>query len=127
MERLKKPKPHPKHGATKAQAKRYQAERDLKNQIFQLENANKALTHQTVALNDEIRRLKTRPPIAEMRHILRMPYEEALRLGLVAPMYALHSYVRDVEALASGKNEWTANGSSAAIQAYVASRQEVPR
>jgi hypothetical protein len=122
MARPRPTKPHPKHGATKSQAKRYQAERDLRNQIFELENANKALTHQTVALSDEIRRLKTRPPVAEMRHILRMPYEEAIRLGLTAPLYALHSYVRDVETLASGKNEWVADGASVAMPMYAASR-----
>jgi hypothetical protein len=103
MARLKAPRPHPKHGATKAQAKRYQAERALKNQIFELEKVNEDLVRQNGALRENLRRLSLRPPLAEMHHVLRMPYEETVRLGLTSPLYALHCYARELDTVASGK------------------------
>jgi hypothetical protein len=108
MAKIKSGKPHPRFGATKATAKRYQELRDLKNRIFTLEQQLAATENNLVALAieknnhiaelDEQIRLYRKPPAVALRELCAMTVTEAVGLSLVRPLTEVAAWLATWEA-----------------------------
>lgn len=72
---------HPPFGATRAQAKRHQAERDLKNRIHELEQ-QLANTHSVAATYEKRLAASENPPLHAMTRLCETPVARLVAAGI---------------------------------------------
>lgn len=100
---IRKSKPHPRFGATKAQGKRYQELRALKNRIHELEviecrlQGRLAEQQGRIDILEKAIDLLNGPPRAAITRLIHMAVSDINRLGMLGPVQELDNWLRDVE------------------------------
>lgn len=88
---------HPPFGATKAQAKRYQIERDLKNRIHELETQLREETARAEHLANRLSAV-SRPPRAALATICLTSVSRLVEAGIVvSDVVAIHQWLRHLD------------------------------
>lgn len=108
MAKIGSGKPHPRHGATKAQAKRNADVAALRNEIFARDVTISELKNTRDTLYEQVRKLLARidlldkPPLKTIDRICSMPINEAVRIGMDEELTDLSVWSEKVK-VASGK------------------------
>lgn len=95
------PKPHPRFGATKAQAERFQATRNLQNRIHELEvglrDAQESLTESINNTREAVRQREALRPdpkfMAALSKMMTVSLGDAVRAGIVEPLLEISRWL----------------------------------